>query len=159
MIKIIYIKLFFLISIFGIINSCVIQKGEESFVRRKLTLKDFPQIKNEKNIEKLIAFFDSANCVYSKGVGWGYRYSDIYANYERLTEIASRQELLNLTNHKNPTIRIYAYGALRKENKRLAKKAKKILLKDTSNVCYFRGCIRSEKQVKELVESLKTFPL
>ena len=159
MIKGINIILFFLISIFGIFNSCIVKKKEESFVRRKLTIKDFPDINYEKDINKLIHFLDSANCVYRKGVGWGYRYSDIYANYERLSEIATKRELFDLTKHKNPTIRIYAYGALLRKHSSFAVKTKENLINDTANVCYFRGCIRDEKQVKELVETLKTFPL
>ena len=63
------------------------------------------------NINQLIDAFIKINEVHSERINFGQK-SVIYQNYERLSQIASTEELVKLTKHPHPVVQTYAGWAL-----------------------------------------------
>ncbi|MGZ5282635.1 MAG: hypothetical protein ACXWDO_01150 [Bacteroidia bacterium] len=105
-------------------------------------LNDFPEIAKENNKDRLIYILDSADCVYSAHVGIASAYTDVYAAYERLLQISSKEELIKLTKHKSRVVKQYAYMGLYKIDSTLAEEIYNEIKKDTTPLCTFDGCIR-----------------
>lgn len=103
---------------------------------------DFPEIKKMNDIDSLIAGMVEKDCVYSRSVGWGGQYTRQYACFERLCELKNGEELLELTKHENPVVRMYGLKALENENSTYLSQAREQLKNDTSIVYTFSGCIK-----------------
>ena len=82
------------------------------------------------------------SCLNERGIGDCGTYTRPYAAYERLSQIASANELFELTKAFDPIIRIYSVRALKVKNDSLFKLAQKRLSKDTATVCWYSGCIK-----------------
>lgn len=76
-----------------------------------------------------------------------------YRLYEKLKSKANENELYELTNHANPTIRAYAYWGLVEMNSQLVTK---VILKnqsDTLLITYKYGCTGRKKRIIEFMTS------
>lgn len=109
----------------------------------------FKFIFRENKFTVLASMLDSSETMNEKGVGFGGIYTWQYACYERLKQVASTRELIYLTKHRNPVIRVYAYKALIGVDSVEAKVARKRLLNDTATFDYFSGCMMTQEQVKD----------
>jgi hypothetical protein len=63
------------------------------------------------SVNQIVKSFIEADEVHSQRISIGYE-SPIYKNFERLIEIASIEELIELTQHDNPVVQTYAGWAL-----------------------------------------------
>lgn len=73
--------------------------------------------------------------------------SNNYYNFNKLKEIISREELINLTSHKNQVLRLYAIKELIEKND-IAFDLKKIIVEEIKNKKYINvhsGCIISQE--------------
>ncbi|MES2379785.1 MAG: hypothetical protein V4538_02005 [Bacteroidota bacterium] len=87
------------------------------------------------------------NQVHSRAIGEGGARSKQYINFENLNKIATKSELLLLTDNANASVRCYAFLALakRKDSSVLTILTKH--LHDTTTVKTFQGCIISRYRV------------
>jgi hypothetical protein len=118
--------------------------GREDAIEEKIprSLSDFPDIKEETDINVLVKFIDKNNCLYSSAVGIAGAYTKEYAAYERLMEIIDEDKLLELIKHTNPIIRAHAFDGLVKKKSTLIDKVFEKLKEDTAVVCSFSGCLK-----------------
>lgn len=114
-------------------------------------LRDYPDIQNETNVDSLIIGIIRTNCVHAKRIGIGGTYSKQYARYERLTKLLSEEEMLDLTKHANPSIRLYAFKGLELKKSDLLEEARQELNNDTTQVCFFSGCIEMNMSIFMMV--------
>ncbi|MBL4755972.1 MAG: hypothetical protein JKY52_20565 [Flavobacteriales bacterium] len=126
-------------------------KADNSSDTIPLDLSYYPDIANRTNISQLTDEIEKVNCVYTQGIGWAGKYTRQYACYERLAEIATKDELLKLINHSNPAVRVYAFYILRSTYPTTAIESKETLLNDAEVVCFFSGCVQMKVSVSMLV--------
>lgn len=62
-----------------------------------------------KKVRKIANQIKSAKTVEGKFIGKGASPSVVYAKFKKLIELASSEELLELTNHNSPVVRTYAF--------------------------------------------------
>lgn len=103
-------------------------------------LRDFPEIRNSKNIDSLIIGIVNTDWVYERAVGMAGSYTRQYARFERLHDLLSDKEMFELIKHKNPVVRAYAFKALQMDNSRYLEKAKIELINDTAKINTMDGC-------------------
>ncbi len=100
---------------------------------------------------EIVSFLNDSSDLESKGIGLEGRYSERYAQFERLSEIASDTTLLRLTHHSNSKIRVYAMWALIEKNRSLALKELPRFKNDNSTVIYYSSDTKSPMPVSLLV--------
>jgi hypothetical protein len=66
-----------------------------------------------------------------------------------LKKVASTEQLIGLTNHKNPAVRCYAFKALSKNHSDIVFQVLLNHLNDTLNVHVVNGCIGKNQKVSE----------
>ncbi|MBI3260642.1 MAG: hypothetical protein HYZ54_14380 [Ignavibacteriae bacterium] len=124
------------------INSCGLQNDTDKSTERPLLSKD--AVISSENIPKLRTIVDEIeknNCVASSHIGFAGSPSSQWTRYEQLEKVATVEQLVKLTNHKNPTVRCYAFEAL------VAKNSDKVFnilldhLHDMASVSTLSGCL------------------
>jgi len=115
----------------------------------------YPHIAKENNIKDLVDRIDRSDCVYSKRVGYTLEESEIYDYYDRLLKIAPDSIWVQLSFHKNPVIRIYAFEALSAKKSSYLQVVKERLQKDTASFCYVAADIRTTLSVGAFVAGAK----
>lgn len=70
------------------------------------------EVKVSERTDKIVKEIEAVNMVMSSGVGFGGDRPIQYDNFIKLKTHATSQELIELTNHYNPTVRSYAFWAL-----------------------------------------------
>ena len=91
--------------------------------------------------DDLISIIEASEYIEAKHIGFIGEKSKIYSCYEKLLEIASDSLWIELSYSKSPVMRCYAYQALLlKENINLPS-IRNRLIKDTSSVCTYSGCM------------------
>ncbi len=131
------------------IDPFAITEGEENL---EIKQNEFPEIKSETNLDKLIVIIAKQNVVNEKFVGIAGTYTDVYAAFERMNEIASSDELFRLLDHASGAVRVYAYKCLQTREAGLSENAKVILEKSDMEVDWFSGCIRSVVPIQQFLE-------
>ena len=101
---------------------------------------------------ELVNLLNDTGDIETRRIGNG-TYSEVYARFERLKEIAPDTTLLRLTFHINPKIRVYAMWALAEKNKTLALKELPRFKKDSFAIMYFSGDSKTSEPVSFLVMS------
>ncbi len=105
----------------------------------------------DSHLDTIINEIAKNNSIEGKYIGFGFKISKQYLRGELLYKKATVQQLIELTNHKNPAVRIYAFEALAK-NKYL--NYKDILddhKNDKSVIRFQEGCVSWNATVKELL--------
>jgi hypothetical protein len=97
----------------------------------------------------IIANLTKYNRVEDKQIGEGGSLSEVYEEFERLIKIANDSELVNLTYHKNPSVRIYAFWGLAKRNYKGILDILNKHLNDTMTISYMAGCKIGTYRVNE----------
>jgi hypothetical protein len=115
----------------------------------------FPYIATEDDINKLISRIDRSDCVYFGRIGLAGEESEVYDCYQRLLEIAPDSVWVNLSQNKNPVIRIYAFEALKAKKSPNLREVKVRLQKDHATVCYVSADNRVIYSVGLYVEDSK----
>jgi phosphoglycolate phosphatase-like HAD superfamily hydrolase len=93
------------------------------------------------DLKKIVVGIEKGNRVESSHIGYGGSPSSQWDKYEQLKKVATNDQLISLTDHKNSAVRCYAFQAL------AAKRSDKIFtvlinhLNDTSIVHTQNGCI------------------
>lgn len=106
------------------------------------SLNDYPLIKHTSDTFILINSLAAYDCVHTSGIGITGEYSEQYARFERLTQLLTGEEWLDLIDHESAVVRLYAFQALEELHSDLLPQAQEQLKNDTTSVCYFSGCIR-----------------
>jgi len=73
--------------------------------------------------------------------------SQQYKEFLHLSKIASEEDLVRLTQHKNGNVKAYAFEALCDRNSSLCKKVFEQHLNDKTKIREFSGCIQLEKSI------------
>tara|TARA_B100000508_G_C11342100_1_gene219669 strand:- start:116 stop:598 length:483 start_codon:yes stop_codon:yes gene_type:complete len=157
------VKIFFYITFLFIILSC--QNGprthkyfdEETgqYIIDTLPyndLRDYPLIEKSQNKDSLIAAMIETDYVHERFIGFAGYYPEQYARFERLLELVSTKELLELTKHENPVIRVYAYKGLQQENSIYLKQAQFNLKEDTTEIKHMGGCIVGRFKIMDYIK-------
>ena len=101
--------------------------------------------------EELIRSIISVNRVESNCVGYGCVKSKQYENFEKLKKKLSDQELVQLSNHRNSTIRIYASKALIQTIPNLTSTLLLNELENNKAVKTFDGCIIDVQKTSSII--------
>ena len=115
-------------------------------------IRDFPSIKASKSSDSLIAGIIKQDYVFEKYIGIGGAYPEQYARFERLTELLTEKQMLELTRHENPVVRVYAFKGLLNEKSEFVNEAIKILEKDTTKFSHGAGCMLGTYRVSEYIK-------
>ena len=107
----------------------------------------FPDIQKQNNLGKIVKELENADCVNEKGIGFAAEYTRTYALYERMSQLATEPQLYSLLKNKSAVVRVYAFRALKELKYASANEGKTILDLDTSRVCWFVGCIKTDTLV------------
>ena len=107
----------------------------------------FPDIKNQNNLNKIVRELETSECVDENGVGFAAEYTRTYALFERMSQLATEQQLFSLLKNKSAIVRVYAFRALATLKYTSANSGKAILDSDTSHVCWFVGCVKTDTLV------------
>lgn len=122
----------------SILFVCCEQEPDDKIIEQKTTsinLNTLPALKN------IVDGLEEGNRVESSHIGFAGSPSSQWAKYEQLKKIATNDQLIALTDHKNPTVRCYAFQALAAKR---SDKTFSVLLKhlnDTSIIQTQSGCI------------------
>jgi hypothetical protein len=93
------------------------------------------------DVNMLMNTLNTNSTLEDEHIGFTGENSPSYTYYQRLEEIATDSELVLLTHHSNPKMRVYGMWALAKKNKKLALLQMKRLKHDQATVMYQSGCI------------------
>ena len=101
--------------------------------------------------EELLLSIIKVDRVESNCIGYGCVKSKQYESFEKLIAIISKQELVELSNHNNSTVRTYASKALIKSNPNLASKLLQNELDNNKTVVTFEGCLINVKKTSSII--------
>lgn len=107
----------------------------------KIYSPDIVLIKKEKNYQHIASRLDSAEQLNDGRVGFTGAYTWEFACYEQLSKVATDAQLIYLLKHKKPVVRAYAFKALAKRKKDLAKANFQKVKNDTTTILVMRGCM------------------
>lgn len=116
------------------------------------TIKKFPEIKHDTRIEALVNRIAAVNSVHERGIGAAGEYSEVYASFERINEIASKKELLDLLQHDSAAVRVYAFRCIESRDSSLADSARILIKHKEAPVEWFSGCIRMTVPLSFLID-------
>jgi hypothetical protein len=137
----------------SILSSCGGQERPNKIVEQKqvsFNIETLPDLK------KIVNSIEKGNGVESSHLGKGGIPSKQWAKYEKLKKVATNDQLIALTDHKNPAVRCYAFQALASKR---SDKIFPILLKhlnDTSRVSIQRTCVLMTQYVGDYFVDLVT---
>lgn len=111
-----------------------------------------PQIRN--TVSKIA----QDNMYKSSAIGYGGARPEQWDRFEKLKQNATDQELITLTDHKNPAVRSYAFQALAERNSNSIFEILLNHLTDTAQLQTFQGCIVSSQTVGDFFLDVVTPP-
>ena len=94
--------------------------------------------------------------VQDERIGFAAAKSKVYQAFEKLSKIASNRELVQLTEHPTPNVRVYAFWALATKYYKAIKEVLEKRIKDVAMVEYQSGCITSNIQVNQFYLDILT---
>lgn len=99
----------------------------------------------------MVVFEMAAHNVYeSETIGIANAKSKQFARYQQLVAKASEQQLLELTDHNNAVVRLYAYQALRQKGVSISKSLQQKFKEDATSVQSMQGCVINKYPVSKL---------
>lgn len=101
----------------------------------------------EYEIDTLVSAIAAENRLNDEGIGIGWKENSQWKRFYRLSQIATEEELITLTDHPNAVVRGYSFQALAKKN---SDQTFPILIKhltDTATVITFSGCFQTEDKL------------
>lgn len=107
-----------------------------------------------KAISGIVSEIAKNNKYESRFVGFAGTPSQQYSHYQDLRKTATKEELVELLNHKNAVVRIYGFKALYETDRETAEKYSAELLKDTADFMTLQGCIAGTETVKNYVRRM-----
>ena len=125
----------------SILIACNRQKCSDKCIEIK-TISNF--LNSTPELKKIVNSIEKGNRVESSHIGYAGSPSSQWKRYEQLKKIATSDQLVALTEHKNPAVRCYAFQALAASH---SDKTFEVLLKhlnDTTVVETQFGCIVTE---------------
>lgn len=131
-------------------DSLGISTNENKIVRN---LSKFPDIRDQNNLSIILKELQNAECVNENGIGFAGEYTRTYALFERMKQLATESQLNTFLQNKNPVVRVYAFRALKDLKFSSANKAKQMLDNDTTSVCWFSGCLKTNVPVNTFSHS------
>lgn len=108
------------------------------------------------DIKSLVDTLVKYGQVHDDAVGYAGEKSNIYEAFENLSSRATEDDLLQLTAHSDPTVRVYAFWALAK---RSSERLTDILYrhrKDNARFSYMSGCEMGPEHVNTFLLNLVT---
>ena len=105
------------------------------------------QLRSE--IEKTVKQIANYKRVDDMYIGYTGSVSFQFYQFLILTRMATDNELIHLSNHPSPVVRVYAFWVLIKRKNRKIKTLLAKHLDDSSSFSYFSGCIMSVRKVNE----------
>ena len=107
-------------------------------------------------IDSLINGIAMDNMLNDEGIGIGWSENTQWKRYLKLSEIATEEELVKLTDHENAVVRGYSFQALAKNK---SSKVFSILidhLTDTATVACFSGCFQTDQMIGDYFINIVT---
>ena len=84
-------------------------------------------------------------------IGIGGIISTQYQLFQQLAQLATPQQLVDLINHTNAVVRLYAYQALRGKGVNIHERILNQFAKDKTLITVMRGCIMEQQPVSALI--------
>ena len=84
-------------------------------------------------------------------IGIGGIISTQYQLFQQLAQLATPQQLVDLINHKNAVVRLYAYQALRRKKVKISEGIMTDFANDRTLITVMRGCIMEQQPVSTLI--------
>ena len=84
-------------------------------------------------------------------IGIGGIISTQYQLFQQLAQLATPQQLVDLINHKNAVVRLYAYQALRRKKVKISEGIMTDFANDRTLITVLRGCIMEQQPVSMLI--------
>ena len=84
-------------------------------------------------------------------IGIGGIISTQYQLFQQLAQLATPQQLVDLINHKNAVVRLYAYQALRRKKVKISEGIMTDFANDRTLITVLRGCIMEQQPVSTLI--------
>lgn len=130
----------YIILSFLLLNITIYGDAQTKSPKIKTNLEDTGSISNPvKIITEQIAQYKGVDAA---AIGVAGSKSDQYKRFEHLVQQATTRELLQLTNHKSPIVRAYAFWALgKREYKSIIPEVVEKHLKDRETFNYTSGCM------------------
>ena len=124
------------------------------FIGQSYSQYNFDSTKVRPEILKIAKKIAKVNEVQSKSIGFTGTRSKQYLRYEKLKNIAHKNELVQLTNHFNPVVRCYAFWALRDRQESNIFPLLLNHIHDTVKVITQTGCIGEYKKTEDFCINL-----
>ena len=105
-------------------------------------------------IEIIIHDLEKGNKIETSRVGFAALPSNLWSEYNSLVEKGTREELLQLLQHKNPAVRCYAFQALVVMNDKNVRTLADNFNDDTASVMIVTGCIISKITVQQFCHDI-----
>lgn len=110
------------------------------------------KLSHKDSVNALTKVLQQSNVLSSSHVGFAGTPSDTWTAFVYLVKIATKEELLVLTNDKNAVVRLYAYTGLQHKQYDKMKDITGRFSKDTNKVRSLSGCLMSEGTVAESIQ-------
>jgi len=114
----------------------------------------FAQVSSGDSLKHVVEAIANNNKYESMQVGFAGSLSDQFKNYQRLLRFATDKDLLLLIRHKNPAVRVYAFKALLRINRKLSSSTYHMIKADTTMIFTLNGCIGGQSTVAGLAYTL-----
>lgn len=105
------------------------------------------QTTHQSIIDSLVIDIAMDNMLNDEGIGIGWRENDQWKRYLRLSEVATEDELVKLTNHENAVVRGYSFQALAKNKSSHVFPILINHLTDTATATSFSGCFQTDQML------------
>lgn len=103
-------------------------------------------------VESLVSF----NSVEDSLIGIAAKPSAVYSKFTKLLGIATDSELVQLTDHRNPSVRVYAFWGLAKRHNPVVKSLIKYHITDQAKFKHTEGCEEMENTVNNFYLDILT---
>ena len=100
--------------------------------------------------DSLVLILSESNVVKEAQVGFSGATPKEYLAFQHLMEVATAEELNDLLTHYSPIVRVYAYRALVANEMEIEATYQESIMKDTTEVDWFSGCILMPSSVQDL---------
>ena len=121
-----------------------------SVFQQDITLINSEIVNPISSFDSLVLILSESTTVKERQVGFSGATPKEFRAYEELQDIASEEELNGLLTHYSPIVRVYAYRALVTNEMEIDASYEESILRDTTEVDWFSGCILRPSKVQDL---------
>ncbi len=107
-------------------------------------------------IDSLVTDIAIENMLNDEGVGIGWSQNDQWERYIKLSEVATEEALVKLTDHENAVVRGYSFQALAKNKSSQVFPILINHLADTATVTSFSGCFKTDQMLGDYLIDVVT---